>query len=75
MRFKEQIKVNHADYSQCLEENGMAAIFCPISREGNILFSSNGISVSLEVIAFICSKYLEHGESEGEKSQEKALLS
>lgn len=47
----------------------------PISREGIILFSINGISVLLEVIGFICSKYLELRESEGEKkSQEKALF-
>lgn len=53
----------------------MAAIFFPISREGIPLFFSNGISVLLEVIVFICSKYLELGESEGgKKRQEKALF-
>lgn len=74
MRFKEQgnPKVNHPDCSQCLEENYMAAIFFPISREGILLFSSNGISVPLEVIVFICSKYLELGESEGEKKSGKS---
>lgn len=43
----------------------------PISREGIILFSINGISVLLEVIGFICSKYLEIGENEGKKKVKK----
>lgn len=50
----------------------MAATLFPISMEGIFLFSSNGTSVSLEVIVFICSKFLELGESEGEKKAGKS---